>query len=89
MQDAANLSQYRKQLREALNNEFQREALDKLLVLGTLLEGHADHVMDAVGPVVVPSVATIRRQPPGTWLPLRVARGDSQLDLVVQFPPRP
>jgi coenzyme F420 biosynthesis associated uncharacterized protein len=24
------------------------------------LEGHADHVMDAVGPVVVPSVATIR-----------------------------
>jgi S1-C subfamily serine protease len=35
------------------------------------------------------AVATIRRQPPGTWLPLRVARGDSQLDLVVQFPPRP
>jgi len=31
-------------------------------VLGTLLEGHADHVMDAVGPVVVPSVATIRRR---------------------------
>jgi len=29
-------------------------------VLGTLLEGHADHVMDAVGPVVVPSVSTIR-----------------------------
>jgi coenzyme F420 biosynthesis associated uncharacterized protein len=33
-----------------------------LLVLGTLLEGHADHVMDAVGPAVVPSVATIRRR---------------------------
>jgi coenzyme F420 biosynthesis associated uncharacterized protein len=32
------------------------------LVLGTLLEGHADHVMDAVGPAVVPSVATIRRR---------------------------
>ena len=29
-------------------------------MLGTLLEGHADHVMDAVGPMVVPSVATIR-----------------------------
>jgi len=29
-------------------------------VLGTLLEGHADHVMDAVGPAVVPTVATIR-----------------------------
>ncbi|QNG17358.1 zinc-dependent metalloprotease [Rhodococcus triatomae] len=38
----------------------QREALDRLLVLGTLLEGHADHVMDAVGPAVVPSVARIR-----------------------------
>ncbi len=29
-------------------------------MLGTLLEGHAEHVMDAVGPVVVPSVAAIR-----------------------------
>ncbi|WP_442972717.1 zinc-dependent metalloprotease [Rhodococcus sp. G-MC3] len=38
----------------------QREAIDRLLVLGTLLEGHADHVMDAVGPAVVPSVAHIR-----------------------------
>lgn len=35
------------------------------------------------------AVAIIRRQPPGTWLPLRIARGDSQLDLVVQFPPLP
>ncbi|NUS44232.1 MAG: hydrolase, partial [Mycobacteriaceae bacterium] len=41
--------------------EPQRAALDRLLVLGTLLEGHADHVMDAVGPAVVPSVAQIRR----------------------------
>jgi len=38
----------------------QREALDRLLVLGTLLEGHADHVMDAVGPAVVPTVSQIR-----------------------------
>ena len=38
------------------------QALDQLLVLGTLLEGHADHVMDAVGPAVVPSVVTIRRR---------------------------
>ncbi|MFI5779989.1 zinc-dependent metalloprotease [Nocardia sp. NPDC051570] len=38
----------------------QREALDRLLMLGTLLEGHADHVMDAVGPAVIPSVAQIR-----------------------------
>jgi coenzyme F420 biosynthesis associated uncharacterized protein len=46
----------------AVQSEPQRKALDQLLVLGTLLEGHAEHVMDAVGPVVVPSVATIRRR---------------------------
>ncbi|KUI35472.1 hydrolase [Mycobacterium sp. IS-1496] len=47
-------------LMRAVQAEPQRRALDQLLVLGTLLEGHADHVMDAVGPAVVPSVATIR-----------------------------
>jgi coenzyme F420 biosynthesis associated uncharacterized protein len=46
----------------AVQSEPQRQALDRLLVLGTLLEGHAEHVMDAVGPAVVPSVATIRRR---------------------------
>jgi coenzyme F420 biosynthesis associated uncharacterized protein len=46
----------------AVQSEPQRKALDRLLVLGTLLEGHAEHVMDAVGPMVVPSVATIRRR---------------------------
>jgi coenzyme F420 biosynthesis associated uncharacterized protein len=49
-------------LLRAVQSEPQRKALDQLLVLGTLLEGHADHVMDAVGPKVVPSVATIRRR---------------------------
>ncbi|MBU9766913.1 zinc-dependent metalloprotease [Mycobacterium sp. TNTM28] len=49
-------------LMRAVQAEPQRRALDQLLVLGTLLEGHADHVMDAVGPAVVPSVATIRRR---------------------------
>ncbi|MCT7657966.1 zinc-dependent metalloprotease [Mycobacterium deserti] len=49
-------------LMRAVQSEPQRRALDQLLVLGTLLEGHADHVMDAVGPAVVPSVATIRRR---------------------------
>ncbi|RDI47106.1 zinc-dependent metalloprotease [Nocardia mexicana] len=39
----------------------QREALDRLLMLGTLLEGHADHVMDAAGPAVIPSVVQIRQ----------------------------
>lgn len=43
-----------------VQSDEQQHALDQLLVLGTLLEGHADHVMDAVGPAVVPSVAAIR-----------------------------
>lgn len=47
-------------LLRAVQSEPQREALDRLLVLGTLLEGHADYVMDAVGPAVVPSVRLIR-----------------------------
>jgi coenzyme F420 biosynthesis associated uncharacterized protein len=45
---------------ELLQGPEQRDVLDRLLALTTLLEGHADHVMDAVGPEVVPSVATIR-----------------------------
>jgi coenzyme F420 biosynthesis associated uncharacterized protein len=45
---------------ELLQSPKQREVFDRLIALSTLLEGHADHVMDAVGPTVVPSVATIR-----------------------------
>lgn len=44
----------------ATRDPQQREVLDNMLALGTLLEGHADHVMDAVGPQVVPTVADIR-----------------------------
>jgi coenzyme F420 biosynthesis associated uncharacterized protein len=47
-------------LLELLQSPQQREILDRLLALTTLLEGHADHVMDAVGPAVVPTVGTIR-----------------------------
>ncbi|MCC8929362.1 zinc-dependent metalloprotease [Rhodococcus sp. I2R] len=47
-------------LLRATQAPVQRDAIDRLLVLGTLLEGHADHVMDAVGPAVVPSVLQIR-----------------------------
>ncbi|WP_186814188.1 zinc-dependent metalloprotease [Pseudonocardia asaccharolytica] len=47
---------------ELLQGPEQRAVLDRLLALTTLLEGHADHVMDAVGPEVVPSVATIRER---------------------------
>jgi coenzyme F420 biosynthesis associated uncharacterized protein len=49
-------------LMELLQSPEQREVFDRLLALSTLLEGHADHVMDAVGPAVVPSVATIRQR---------------------------
>jgi len=45
---------------ETIQTPEQRAVFDKLMGLMTLLEGHADHVMDAVGPSVVPSVAAIR-----------------------------
>jgi coenzyme F420 biosynthesis associated uncharacterized protein len=45
-----------------LQDPEQRAVLDRLLALATLLEGHADHVMDAVGPSVVPSVRLIRQR---------------------------
>ena len=45
---------------ELLQGPEQRAVLDRLLALTTLLEGHADHVMDAAGPDVVPSVEVIR-----------------------------
>jgi coenzyme F420 biosynthesis associated uncharacterized protein len=38
----------------------QREVVDRLTAVMALLEGHADVVMDDVGPDVVPTVATIR-----------------------------
>ncbi|MBV9844121.1 MAG: zinc-dependent metalloprotease [Kutzneria sp.] len=45
---------------ELIQSPEQRAVLDRLIALSTLLEGHADHVMDAVGPAVVPSVTTLR-----------------------------
>ena len=45
---------------EAVQTPEQRVILDRLTAVMSLLEGHAEHVMDAVGPGVVPSVATIR-----------------------------
>jgi coenzyme F420 biosynthesis associated uncharacterized protein len=38
----------------------QRIVLDRITALMTLLEGHAEYVMDGVGPEVVPSVGEIR-----------------------------
>jgi coenzyme F420 biosynthesis associated uncharacterized protein len=45
---------------EAIQTPRQREILDRLSCVMTLVEGHGDYVMDAVGPQVVPSVAEIR-----------------------------
>ena len=39
-----------------------RRELEEITAVMALLEGHADVMMDAVGPGVVPSVATIRRR---------------------------
>ena len=49
-------------LMEAMQTPQQRELLDKLTAVMTLVEGHGDYVMDAVGPQVVPSVAEIREK---------------------------
>ncbi|WP_052847180.1 zinc-dependent metalloprotease [Streptomyces avicenniae] len=40
----------------------QREILDRVTAVMSLLEGHADFVMDGVGPDVVPSVGEIREK---------------------------
>jgi coenzyme F420 biosynthesis associated uncharacterized protein len=40
----------------------QREVIDRVTGVMSLLEGHADVVMDGVGPEVIPTVADIRRR---------------------------
>jgi coenzyme F420 biosynthesis associated uncharacterized protein len=48
-------------LLDLLQNDAQRQVVDKMTGVMSLLEGHADVVMDGVGPEVIPTVATIRR----------------------------
>src|SRR5690606_30764952 len=45
---------------DVIQSPRQQEILDRLTAVMTLVEGHGDYVMDAVGPSVVPSVAEIR-----------------------------
>ncbi|MEI2811702.1 MAG: zinc-dependent metalloprotease [Nocardioides sp.] len=45
---------------ELLTTDEQREVLDRVTGMMSLLEGHADVVMDGVGPSVIPTVADIR-----------------------------
>lgn len=49
-------------LMEAIQTPAQREIFDRLTGLMSLLEGHADYVMDEVGPEHVPTVALIRER---------------------------
>jgi len=47
---------------EAVVTPAQREIMDRLTAVMTLVEGHGDYVMDAVGPQVVPTVGLIRER---------------------------
>jgi coenzyme F420 biosynthesis associated uncharacterized protein len=47
---------------ELVQTPAQREVLGRITAVMSLLEGHADYVMDGVGPQVVPSVAEIREK---------------------------
>lgn len=47
---------------EAVQSPAQRAVFDRMTGLMSLLEGHADVVMDEVGPQVVPSVGLIRER---------------------------
>lgn len=49
-------------LSDIIQNEEQRAVVAKVTGLMSLLEGHADVVMDDIGPEYVPSVEHIRRQ---------------------------
>jgi coenzyme F420 biosynthesis associated uncharacterized protein len=71
---------------ELLQTPEQKVVLDRVTAFMSLLEGHAEHVMDGVGPSVVPTVATIRsrfdeRRREGAGIVDRVLRRLLGLDL--------
>ena len=47
---------------DLVSSPEQKEILDRVTGVMSLLEGHADVVMDGVGPSVIPSVAEIRKK---------------------------
>jgi coenzyme F420 biosynthesis associated uncharacterized protein len=60
--EAARDKQSRLSVVDLVQTPAQRAVLDRLTALMTLVEGHAEYVMDGVGPDVVPSVAAIRER---------------------------
>jgi membrane-associated protease RseP (regulator of RpoE activity) len=49
-----------------------------------------DRILEMAGRPVqktITVIALVRLQPAGTWLPLRIKRGEETLELVVRFPP--
>ncbi|WP_030300749.1 zinc-dependent metalloprotease [Streptomyces katrae] len=64
---------------ELVQSPEQREVLGRLTAVMSLLEGHADYVMDGVGPAVVPSVAEIREK-----FQQRRASGAGRLDATLR-----
>lgn len=48
------------QIIDVVTGPEKREVLDQVMAVMSFLEGHADVVMDAVGPSVIPSLTTIR-----------------------------
>ncbi|MEU8434374.1 zinc-dependent metalloprotease [Streptomyces sp. NPDC029216] len=64
---------------ELVQSPEQREVLGRLTAVMSLLEGHADFVMDGVGPEVVPSVAEIREK-----FQQRRASGAGRLDAALR-----
>ncbi|KJY42888.1 coenzyme F420 biosynthesis-associated protein [Streptomyces sp. NRRL B-1568] len=64
---------------ELVQTPAQREILGRLTAVMSLLEGHADYVMDGVGPRVVPSVVDIREK-----FQKRRASGAGRLDAALR-----
>ena len=60
LSDALRDPESRASVLDIVQTPGQRAVLDRITALMTLLEGHAEFVMDGVGPEVVPSVADIR-----------------------------
>jgi coenzyme F420 biosynthesis associated uncharacterized protein len=60
--DAARNPDSRASVLDVVQTPAQKAVLDRLTAVMTLLEGHAEFVMDGVGPEVVPSVAEIRQK---------------------------